>query len=380
MEAHIKAITLWSFLTGACIFGGILVFSGESAHTQQFLPVRRVSTGSAGQQANEGSAGPVPSAQCECTAFISRATNLAPVGPNPIDNVFVKFESGDLVLVSAAADGGPANRPSQAQGFRPSVGGPCSCVGFSSDATNLVADDTNHVTDVFVRDIDAAVTVRASVNDAGEQANGPSSFTSLNSACSAVAFQSTADNLVPDDTNGVSDIFIRDLVAETTIRITEGPDGQANGSSIMAGMSSDGSCVVFATRATNLFPGDDNSTNRILVWCNGAGIGCRADVSTDGEPSNGLSFLPQISSDGRYVASKSEANDLVEGDHNAQPDVFRHDCQTGETILISVNSRGGQSNDINSPPSMSGDGRFVCFVSWGTNMGVPLATGGFPQV
>src|SRR5215472_8796746 len=154
--------------------------------------------------------------------------------------------------VSIRCNGQNTNGPSMAQGFRPSIDSDCTCVAFSSNATNLVMGDTNGLADVFVRDLAAQTTELASVGMDGP-ANGASSFTSVSGDCSKVAFQSVANNLVPDDNNGLSDIFVFDRGSGTTTRVSVGPGGaDADGPSITPSFSADGHCVAFASAATNL--------------------------------------------------------------------------------------------------------------------------------
>ena len=116
-------------------------------------------------------------------------------------------------LVTATTAGAPANESAAQDGISTSAGG--SLVAFVSASSALVSDDTNGVRDVFVRDVDTGVTTRVSVGDGG-QANGASSNARISADGRYVVFTSQATNLVPGDTNGVSDVFLRDLAAGTT--------------------------------------------------------------------------------------------------------------------------------------------------------------------
>lgn len=389
MNGRIKAVTMWSTLGGMGILTAVLALTGQSATTQTtdpVPPVERVSVKFDGGQANSNSSGPATNADGSCVAFYTDATNLLPQGPDADTNGYrdvylVDRDSHAIQRVSLSETGAQGNGPSQAQGFRPAVDADCTCVAFSSDATNLVPDDTNGRTDVFVRDLASspASTLRASVGD-GVEANGASSFPSVSADCQVIAFQSNASNLVPSDTNLTSDIFVYNRGTGLTSRVSVGAGGaQANGSSITPAISSNGRCVAFASAANNLLAGDTNGTMDVYVACDGV-VTCRASVSSDGVEANDISFLPSLSADGSIVAFKSNASNLVADDRNTVADVFVHNCTSGETERVSVNSLGQESNDIAIPPSISGDGRFVAFGNFGSNLAPGQTTRGRSQI
>lgn len=392
MNARTK-VTIWTVLCGTGIVAGVLAI-GRTAETQIGAvtpPVELVSVAAGGGFPNANSSGAIASADGNCVAYYSDATNILPFGSNGDSNGFTDVYVYDRAAhqttrVSVSASGGNPNGPSQAQRFRPSIDAACTCVGFSSDATNLVPGDTNGKTDVFVRDLATATTHLASIGFADDPANGASSFTSLPAECNKVAFHSIASNLVPDDTNKFSDVFVYDLVAGTTARVSVGPGGeQANGPSITPSFSANGRCVAFASGATNLLPlpgpgaPDTNNTLDIYVECDGV-VTCRASVSSSGVEANSMSFLPALNADGTIVAFKSNASNLVPNDTNQAADVFVHSCVTGETERVSVGDEGQQGNDIAIPPSISGDGRFVAFGSFASNLLSGVNTGGNSQV
>jgi Tol biopolymer transport system component len=390
MDVRTKALTVSTALCASGIIVGVLVLSGSSAETQVTAsgpPVQQVSVAANGGSPNGNSSGAATSGNGRCVAFYSDASNIVPSGPTGsapgFTNVFVTDrDSGITTQVSIGFNGQQPNGPSQAQRFRPSIDADCTCVGFSSDASNLVPNDTNGKTDVFVRDLPASTTELASFGFQGEPANGASSFTSVSGDCSRMAFQSLASNLVPNDTNGTSDIFVFDRASDSITRVSVGPGGvQGNGPSITPSMSADGRCVAFASGATNLLPNvpDTNGVLDIYVECEGV-VTCRASVSSSGEQANAISFLPALSADGRIVAFKSNASNLVPGDRNQAADVFVHNCDTGETVRASVGDRGQEGNDIAIPPTISGNGRFVAFGSFASNLISGVSTNGNSQV
>ena len=391
MNAQTKAVTIWTALCGATIVAGVLAL-GRSAETQMSTPsppVELVSVAFNGGQPNGNSNGAVTSADGRCVAYYSDATNILPFGAdaNAFTDVYLfDRDSQETTRVSVGFDGQNPNGNSMAQRFRPSIDGECTCVGFSSDATNLVPNDTNGRSDVFIRFLQAQETQLISNGLGDEPANGASSFTSLPSNCSQIAFQSIASNLVPDDTNTSSDVFVFVQSSGEITRVSVGPGGEeANGPSITPSMSADGRCVAFASGATNLLPvpgpgaPDENNTLDIYVACEGV-VTCRASVNSDGEEADAMSFLPALNGDGTIVAFKSDATNLVPDDRNQKADVFVHSCTTGETVRASVGDEGQEANDNSIPPSISGEGRFVAFGSFASNLIFGVNTLGFSQV
>jgi len=389
MNARAKAVTTWTVLCGISILAAVLAL-GRSAETQPIVPtppVELVSRSFFGGFPNGNSSGAVTSADGRCVAYYTDATDILPSGPNgdsnPWTDVYVYDRPAhQTTRVSVGLGGQNPNGPSMAQRFRPSIDANCSCVGFSSDATNLVPNDTNGKTDVFVRNLSGMTTLLASIGFDGAPANGASSFTSLPADCDQLAFHSVATNLVENDTNRVSDVFVYDIPTGETTRVSVGPGGeQANGPSITPAFSADGRCVAFASAATNLLPSslDENDTLDIYVACDGV-VTCRASVNSEGEEADSMSFLPALSADGVVVAFKSNATNLVDDDTNQAADVFVHNCETGETTRASVGDEGQQGNDIAIPPTISGDGRFVAFGSFASNLLRGVNTRGNSQV
>jgi Tol biopolymer transport system component len=244
-------------------------------------------------------------------------------------------------------------------------------VAFESVATNLTADDTNGaIKDIFVRDRNTNETTRVSVSYNGDPVNSASSAPSISSDGSYVAFESTATNLTADDTNGaIKDIFVRDRNTNETTRVSVSYNGDpVNGASSAPSISSDGRYVAFESLANNLVTGDTNGVKDIFVYDRNTGTTTLVSVDSSGLQGNGISSAPSISSDGGFVVFESLANNLVTGDANGVKDIFVYDRNTGTTTLVSVDSSGLQGNGISSAPSISSDGRFVVFESLANNL------------
>ncbi|NJK69236.1 MAG: hypothetical protein HC941_24380 [Microcoleus sp. SU_5_3] len=217
-------------------------------------------------------------------------------------------------LVSTNSAGEIANAAS----LFPSISGNGRFVAFDSTATNFATDDTNNAADIFWRDLSNNTTIRISLSAIGEQGNGISSLPAISNNGQLVAFQSLASNLVTGDTNNRADIFLRDVQANTTTRVSAWATGeQGNGNSVSApAISGTGRFVAFVSDSSNLVPGDANNLPDVFMRDLQANTIARASADAAGEVANGISLLPAISNDGKRVAFYSLASNLVPGDTN----------------------------------------------------------------
>ena len=272
---------------------------------------------------------------------------------------------------SVSATGAQANGVSSL----PAISADGGQVAFESTADNLVAGDTNGAGDIFLRDRASATTERVSVNGAGGQGNGLSSQPAL-AGFRYVAFTSAASNLVPQDTNGAVDVFLRDRVAGTTELVsTGGLRPQANGGSAKPALSADGRFVAFASDAANLVAGDNNRRTDVFVRDRQAGSTTRVSVGANRAQGNRASVGAAISADGRFVAFMSLATNLVEGDGNGEADVFVHDREAGTTQRVSVGPSSVEADGPSGVASISGDGNLVAFESGAANLVVSDTNG-----
>lgn len=194
-------------------------------------------------------------------------------------------------------------------------------VAFSTWASNLVALDFNWLPDVFVHDRATGTTIRVSVDSAGGQGHGASQAPSISADGRYVAFASTADNLVGGDTNTASDVFVHDLKTGHTSRVSINPENpgwslrQGNDDSASPSISADGLFVAFSSAADNLVQQDTNGASDIFVHDRRTGTPTttRASVDSTGQEGNAPSNQPFVSTDGRYVVFSSVADNLVPG-------------------------------------------------------------------
>lgn len=274
------------------------------------------------------------------------------------------------VQVSVSARGGGTPRPA---GF-PSVSDDGRYVAFESDARNIVPDDGNGVSDVFVRDMVAGSTIRANVAADGTEADAGALLTGarpdIDGTGRFVAFASKAANLAEGDGNRLQDVYVRDLALATTTRVSVAADGgDPDGVSYAPDVSDGGRYVAFVSEASNLVPGDGNGDHDVFVRDLVAGTTVRASVDVDGgDPDvpydvTWTTAVPAISGNGRYVAFSSMGSDIVAGDGNGNVDVFVRDLLTGTTTRVSVDHEGGDADGWSEQPAISDSGRHVAFSS-----------------
>ncbi len=329
-------------------------------------PITVASMDGAGNGSNGASGEPSISADGRYVAFSSWASNLVAGDSNGQQDVFVRdLISGTIVRVSVDSQGREGNGPSG----EPSISADGRYVAFSSWASNLVADDSNGQQDVFVRDLSSGTTIRVSIGVAGEEGNGWSNEPSISADGRYVAFLSQASNLIDGDTNSRQDVFVRDLATGQTTRVSVDTEGkEANSGSWTPCISRDGRYVAFESWATNLVDGDSNALEDVFVHDRVTGETIRVSVDSSGNEGNSGSWGPSLSPDGRLVAFESKASNLVEGDTNDRQDIFVHHLDTGETVRVSVNSRGNEANGWSNEPSISANGRYVVFESKASNL------------
>jgi hypothetical protein len=326
----------------------------------------RASVSSTGQVASANSHAPVIALDGRYVAFSSDAPNLVFGDTNTVQDVFVHDrQTGTTMRMSVSTSGTQGNGHSRL----PSISRTGQYVAFISQASNLVPGDTNGQPDVFVRDLFAASTFRVSIGTGGTQGNGACSRASMAADGRWVAFDSTSSNLVLGDTNGVSDVFVHDLWTGTTLRMSVDSNGvQGNGASIEPSISRDGGFVAFTTVAWNLAPGDTNGVADIVLRDVAAGTTVGVSADPNWVIGNGASSSSAISANGRYVVFQSSASNLILGDTNGASDIFFFDRFVLGLKRISVSSSGTQGNNHSQGPSISDFGRYVTFSSFASNL------------
>ncbi|MEM6363212.1 MAG: FG-GAP-like repeat-containing protein [Planctomycetota bacterium] len=242
-------------------------------------------------------------------------------------------------------------------------------VVFSSLANNLIVDDTNQASDIFVHDRQLNLTTRVSTDSLDAQSNGDSFDPAISGDGKFVVFRSRARNLNPVSNSGYSNIFLKNLETGQLVLVSAGYDGtQAYANSSSPVISSDGRYIAFESDASNLVPEDTNRTRDVFVSDMIDGTTKRVSVNANGVEGDGLSLDPSISNDGRRIAFQSYARNLVDDDFWGNADIFVKDMDTGAISRVSTNSDGEEANYHSVSPAISGDGNFVVFESYASNL------------
>lgn len=271
-----------------------------------------------------------------------------------------------------------------ARGFvmRPDISGDGRFVAFDSDATTLVAGDTNGHQDVFVYDRRAKRLERVSLDAAGRQMREHSSNPAISDDGRFVVF-ALSRVIFGEDNDAESQpvtatIWVRDRLRKTTHLASMAIGGDLpNGDCYRPTISGDGHTVAFLSDATNLVEADRNDATDVFVFdldTSTTTVASRSSRGVLGNDSSGEMGAPSLSRDGRYVAFESDASNLVDGDSNVGMDVFVRDLLENRTVLASVNSADEQGDGDSGSPSISADGRFVAFDSSASNW--PVVAGG----
>jgi Tol biopolymer transport system component len=330
----------------------------------------------AGVDPNGASGDPAYSPDGRYLAFDSQATNLGPdAGPRRISNVYVfDLYTRAVDLVSRAFGGPPANGPSET----PTISADAGVVAFASRATNLTGHVPLHEWNIFARAGDGPIEL-VSKGFGGVEPDGPSTQPAISADGRYVVFTSTADDLIPGDTNAAADVFVADLLTGRIVRVSVSSHGaQANGNSYDPSISANGQLVSFTSSATNLVPGYHHS--RIAqVYVHNMVTHTTKLVSTSsrGKPQNASVPAPfaqvsHLSGDGSRIVFDSNATNLahvVAGHTN----VFEHSLSSGHTTLLSASSTGQAGDDDSFYPATSGNGSNTAFESFADNLANPWA-------
>lgn len=331
-----------------------------------------VGLGATPEQATGASTYPSISADGRYVAFESLAENL--VGPGQDTNlksdIFVRDRTLAVTERASVALGGFPAQP-DGDSNKPSISADGRYVAFFSFATNLVAGDTNGAADVFLFDRTLDIMTRVSVGPGAVQGNGGSVVfgQAVSNDGTRVAFESAATNLVAVDGNGAKDVFVWTSGVTALVSVNSAGTGPGNGESRVSAISGNGRYVVFESDATDLVANDTNGVTDIFVRDLTAGTTTRVSVDGNEAQANGASFAfgsTTVSDDGSIIAFESDATNLVAGDTNGVGDVFVRDTVSGTTDRLSITAASGQPVTISTEGAVSRDGTTAAFVSFGT--------------
>lgn len=357
-----------------------MVSGDENGYADVFLYDRQdqslqlVSRTSAGVPANSSSYSPRTTTDGRYTAFYSWATNLVADDTNGEYDVFVfDRDSGAVSLVSKNSQGAHGN----GRNYKPDISGDGRYVVFESKSTNLVAETVTGASYMIIRhDRSTGENVLVSVNDDGDPAASGCYDPKISDDGRFVVFRSTADNLVPGDTEGKTDVFMRDIHEQRTIRLSQTADGAGGDlNSSYPSISPDGGTVCFPSAAGNLTPDSVYSLSNVFVYTAADGTLTNVHKSVAGETANNDAFLRcDVSRGGFYVTFDSEANNLVAGDTGTDNDVFlaQGPVVSDEWTMANTGQIGGWRNDLTAAGNYA-------FVNEGYGLTVFDISGSVPQ-
>lgn len=393
---------LWRFVTPAADNGpdpgGAPVSGGPCTGT-----VQRVSRAAGGAQSVGPASHPSLSADGRFVAFESDAADVVAGDTNGTRDIFVHDrQSGDNWRVSLDSSGAQA----AADCSWPAISADGRYVAFQTLAA-LVPDDTNGALDVYVHDRQSHTTLWVSQRTRRKPAGEPS----ISADGRYVAFSSGSNVLVPGDTNAATDVFVRDMSTGSIERVSLGPSGQqANDHSEWPSISADGNTVAFVTHASNfgsaaaspktflrdrsaaasleisgpsggIMPAlsadgqwvawvgnvaPNSAAAAVLLTRAADGVTTLASHGLYGEPGDEASWLPSISSDGRYVVFASLAGNLagLAGWCN----IYRFDRETDDVSPLSLDAQGHGANGHAFWSAVAGDGGVIAFDSAASNL------------
>ena len=347
----------------------LYIFAMTLSVTAQAVTITKLSNSTGGADANAASVNPSISDDGRYVVFESTASNLVANDNNLSSDIFlVDTANGAIERISQTASGLDANGASN----NPAISGNGQYIVFESFASNLVANDSNRVIDIFMYDRVAGAMERISVDSAGVQGNSHSFSPSVSADGQVVAFYSMSTNLATGDGNRAIDVFVRDRSAGVTDIVSVDSGGNpANMASWQPVVSANGQYVAFSSNATNLVSGDINNAQDVFLYDRMDGSITMISRTADGTPANGLSGYPAISANGEYVVFESDATDLAVNDTNGLTDIFAADIQLSTVTRISTTVEGLDSNAPSYQPRISRDGRFITYYSYASNIVAP---------
>src|ERR1035437_8563922 len=329
---------------------------------------------------NGDSVSPVISADGRFVLFSSSANNLVPGDSGQLGlDVFLRDRASNTTTLVSANFSGTGGGNGNSTSGQVSTNG--RYVVFQSDSSDLLLGDTNGVSDIFVRDLQAGTNILVSVTSDGSWGNGASTDPVMTPDGRFVAFISAASNLASNDTNGISDIFVRDLLNGTTTVVSVGVTN-TNASFSPPVITPDGRYVAFASTAQGLVAWVPSASQgevyvrdlvpNVTSW---ASSNAASTVSQLLQINNAPSTHPVISNDGTLVSFKTGGTNGVINNHQwglglGSDMVFQ--CNLTNSALTTISSNGYafwvQSDDVFGPEN-SPDGRFVAFVATNKSTG-----------
>jgi TolB protein len=295
---------------------------------------------------------------------LESAAPLSPEDTNPEADIYVlDRRTNRVTLETMAFDGGAANGASS----RPRLSGDGRWIVFESSARNLVPESSERTTDLYLRDREAQTTRRLIPVDESTRPDRLGFDETISSDGRVVVFASFSRGLIPGAPTSAmgSDVFVMSTETGEITRVDVTTTGlrPLTGSAFAPSVSGDGRVVAFTATADLETGGPLLSRSQVYVRDLAHGVTRLVSATPAGRPANDASYSASISADGRLVAFVSNATDLGPEDENHLSDVYVRDLESGTITLVSRTSRGRAANGASVHPALSGDGRFVAFVT-----------------
>jgi hypothetical protein len=323
--------------------------------------INLVSSDAAGNPATSdsgttGSFDPSISADGRYVTFMSYATNLVSANTGGTAEIYVKdLQSGTVTLASADAEG----QPLDTFNFYPAISADGRYVAF----VHYESTDSSLTSVVYRKDLQTGALALVSTNKNGASADGPANHPAISADGTVIAFSSVADNLVDAPVSGAGDIFRKNMTTGDVTLVSAGADGGGNGVSDLPSISADGSHVSFESSAIDLVPNDTNNARDIFVADLGTNTIRRVSTDSAGNQLTGNSYNAWLTPDASKIVFTSAATDAVDVDTNGQPDVFVKDLESGAVTRVDTSATGAQARLGATPSTLSPSDDRVAFVS-----------------
>jgi Tol biopolymer transport system component len=317
------------------------------------------------------------SADGRSVVFASYA-RLSPADRNSMRDIYVFDVSTRLITLETS---GAAARPANGESVNPDISGDGRYVVFESTAGNLTNIELAFgVSRVFWRDRQTGITRMLSTTPTGEPADGVSMNAAISADGGTAAFSSSATNLVDEEETegGGIGVYRIDLASNKRTRVDITPDGRGHaGQSVTPTVSADGRYVAFASDANLTVaagparsdqPRDKNKVFDVYVRDVLSRRTRRVSIASSGSDSDGPSYHPAISLNGRHVAFVSEASNLTSTRSRLHAQVFVRDMETGTIEMVSRSPTGRPGNASSTWPAVSGDGSAIAYQSLASNL------------
>lgn len=353
-----------------------LVEGDRNGHTDVFLRDRLldttslVSISSTGLQGNGDSQCASISLDGRYIIYHSKANNLVEGDTNGVQDIFLRNRlTGETTRVSYRANGSQLDQDA----FYAYISNDGSYISFVTADRHVIGNDPTDQLDTFVVNTTNGAIVRATVPYTGIEPNS-SSWGALSGDGNSVVILSYATNMVANDTNNYADIFVYDLKQHTMNRASVASNGtQGNNESLSPSISGNGRYVVWQSKATNFVPNDNNNYEDVFIRDMVNNTTSLVSISSSNQQGKDDSYEPSISDNGQYIAFMSTATNFDSHDTNIWPDVYVRDRIKQKTYLGAVLGDGTVSDSGSALPFISSDGRVIGFRSNSTNFaGEPL--------